>query len=191
VKDAGDLNRLDNLLFQQETWESPKGQKEFCECVFRDMNLKGIFSDCLFADAVFDHCDLTGCDFHQSVFRRVRFSGCRMSGAEFPEAVFQDTVIENCQCRYINFRMSSWKICILRESSFEEGSFSGMKQSSLQIGQCRLERSEWTGTPMNGLDVSDSVIDGIIVNPANLKGLAVNPDQALACVGLLGLKVRK
>ena len=44
---------------------------------------------------------------------------------------------------------------------------------------------------MSGLDLSDSHIDGIMVDPENLRGLTVNEEQAVAFAELLGLNVKK
>ena len=45
-------------------------------------------------------------------------------------------------------------------------------------------------TPLNGLDLSDSELNGLLVDPADLRGATVNALQALAFARLIGLRIK-
>ena len=47
-----------------------------------------------------------------------------------------------------------------------------------------------SGNATEGMDFSDSVIDGFTVSPESLKGVIMNEEQALACAVLLGIRIR-
>ena len=184
-----DQDRYDNLLFENETFPDCTG-KRFSECIFGRDIIRTDMSGSIFTDVIFTHCDLSGVSFAKSEFRRVRFENCRMGGADFTECLFSDTEFTASQCRYVNFSASSWKNSVFSDTDFTEGYFSQTSFKTMVIHHCCFDRTEWLHTPMAGLDVSDSSINGIAVTPENLKGLTVNEAQALACVELLGLKIR-
>lgn len=182
--------RHNNLCFSGGECGFPLRQSSFYECRFDHTVLRTDLSECLFADVVFSHCDFSGAVLTKTEFRRVRFENCRMGGADFSKAVFRDTAVINCQCRYINFSSSVWRDSGFDSSLFDEEYFSDIRFEGMAVQKCSFAQTEWLHTPMAGLDMSDSVIDGISVTPQDLRGLTVNESQAVACVGLLGLNVK-
>jgi hypothetical protein len=58
------------------------------------------------------------------------------------------------------------------------------------LRKCDFTSSEWNDTRLNGLDFSDSIIDGIAVNPDHLRGVIVSQEQAVVMAKLLGIQVK-
>ena len=56
--------------------------------------------------------------------------------------------------------------------------------------ECNLNESEFIDTNLNKLDLSNCKIEGIIVNPNNVRGLTVNMYQAVDLALLLGIKIK-
>jgi uncharacterized protein YjbI with pentapeptide repeats len=56
--------------------------------------------------------------------------------------------------------------------------------------ECDLSRCEFTDTKLADTDLSDSEIGGILVKPADLRGVTVNRDQAVVFAALLGINVK-
>ncbi len=114
-----------------------------------------------------------------------------MMGTELAGAVMQDTVMEGCQGSYLNLNGSKLKRVTLKDMILEQAGMSMVEHSDISIENCNFTKSEWIDTKMDGLDLSDSQVDGIMVDPENLRGLTVNEEQAVAFAELLGLNVRK
>ena len=53
-----------------------------------------------------------------------------------------------------------------------------------------LTRAQFLKTSLNGIDFSDSTIEGIIVSIQDIKGATVNQFQAIDLMNLLGVKVK-
>ncbi|MBQ1531981.1 MAG: pentapeptide repeat-containing protein [Solobacterium sp.] len=191
LSETGRQIRIENLKFEDETCERSLNMKEFYECTFHNVRFTKDMKNCLFADAVFDHCDFSNISMNNTVFRRVRIRTCRMMGTELAGAVMQDTVMEGCQGSYLNLNGSKLKRVTLKDMILEQAGMSMVEHSDISIENCNFTKSEWIDTKMNGLDLSDSQVDGIMVDPENLRGLTVNEEQAVAFAELLGLNVRK
>lgn len=182
--------RTDNHSFIDEECSLDLHLHEFFECTFTRMTFHGLMKRMEFADVIFDHCDFSNLDLQECVFRRVEFISCRLTGSDMSGCQFHDTLMNACQAGYLNCNTAnlqnvSWQNCI-----FTEGAFMMMKIKNLEIEACDFSGSEWNDTKMNDLDFSDSIIDGILVNAENLKGIIVNPDQAVAMAKLLGIRVK-
>ena len=52
-----------------------------------------------------------------------------------------------------------------------------------------LTRSQWSHTPLKGMDVSTCRLDGIRITPSDLQGLRISAEQALILCGLLGIEI--
>ena len=191
LSDTGRQIRIENQKFEDETCERSLNMKEFYECTFRNVRFTKDMKNCLFADAVFDHCDFSNINMNNTVFRRVQLRTCRLMGTELTAAVMQDTVMEGCQGSYLNLNGSKMKRVTLKDMILEQAGMSMVEHSDVSIENCNFTKSEWIDTKMNGLDLSDSQVDGIMVDPENLRGLTVNEEQAVAFAELLGLNVRK
>lgn len=89
--------RSDNCLFCDQEVKINEVQKEFFECEFRNMHFEGKMHACLFADVIFDSCDLSNCDLSESVFRRCEFHKCRLTGIDLSICTFQDVLIKGSQ----------------------------------------------------------------------------------------------
>lgn len=191
LSDIGRQIRIENLKFEDETCERTLNMKEFYECTFHNVRFTKDMKNCLFADVIFDRCDFSNINMNSSVFRRVQIRTCRMMGTELTGAVMQDTVMEGCQGSYLNLNGSKMKRTVLKDMILEQAGMSMIEHSDVSIENCNFTKSEWVDTKMNGLDLSDCQVDGIMVDPENLRGLTVNEEQAVAFAELLGLNVRK
>ena len=182
-------NRVYNTVYSSGSVSEDFSATSFYECMFKGVSFKGNMHGCLFQDVVFEHCDISNCDFSECVFRRVRFETCRMMGTDCSSSNFTDTVFHNCQCAYINLNSTKWKDARLERTLFCEGSFSMCTFMHTEPVHCDFSGCEFAHTPLKDIDFSNSEIDGFAVTPEDLKGAIVNADQAIACAKILGLKV--
>ena len=74
---------------------------------------------------------------------------------------------------------------ILRNSNFQEN-----KLKNIILKKADLTRTQFFKTNLKGLDLSDSIIDGIIVSLEDIRGVMINEFQAVDLIGLIGVKVK-
>lgn len=183
--------RYDDLAFCDEETEVDYVQKEFYECRFTNVHLTGRMHACLFADVIFEECDLSNCDLRECVFHRCIFKKCRLTGIDLSFGTFCDVVFQHCQCAYANLNGTKWERCLLDSCMFRESAIHELKWKDLNIHACDLTGSEFFHTKLAGLDLSDSNIEGITVELKDLRGLIVNSMQAVSLSQLLGLIINE
>lgn len=182
--------RQDARQYANETCTRSLDSEEYYGCRFDSVTFTGSARGCLFADVIFDRCDFSNCFFSESVFRRVRMSGCRMMGTDFTGCTFQDVQMIRCHSDYANYAGSSLKRCLFQECRMAKTSLSSCRWNQWTISDCDLTECDFFQTSLSGMDLSDSVIDGFTVSAEGLKGVILNPQQALACCSLLGIHVK-
>ncbi len=190
LKESIDDPRVDGLVFRNEVCGISLDHLEFYECVFENIEFTESMKECMFVDAVMDHCDLSNVDLRNSLFRRVQFRNCRMTGTDLSGSRFQDVSFQEIQAGYINFNGSRFTRVHFENAVMDHAGMSMCEQKDLEIHSCRLEHAEFFQTRLNGVDLSDSEIDDLTVTPESLQGLTVNEEQAAAFAALFGLIVK-
>ena len=183
-------SRAENMIFHAGISDLDLSSVNFYECTFQNVSFRGNMKDCLFQDVVFDHCDLSNCDFTECVFRRVRVDTCRLMGTDMSISSFTDVQLRNSKCAYINLNETKWKNAAISGSILCEGSLSMTTFQNISMEHSDFSNCEFAHTPLNGVDLSDCEIDGFAITTEDLHGATVNSEQALACARLFGLKIR-
>lgn len=183
--DLSHLERVENARVEKET-VTLDGITAFMECVMDHAVFQGDGRTVLFADVVFDGCDLSNLNLDEAVFRRCEFKNCRMLGTSFIRAVFQDITMTGCVCDYANFSGSKWRLLSWQNCRFREASLNMCEVAGPVIAGCDFQSAEIAGTKLAGWDLSDSFIGSLAVRAEDLKGVTVNRDQAAALAGLFG-----
>lgn len=110
--------------------------KEFYECTF---------SDCVFTEAVFDHCRFVDCT----------FQGCDLSLAQVPGCTFRGVTFEKSKLVGIDWTKAIW----------------GRKQgilNSVGFAECTLNYSTFIGAPMPGLRMTQCLAHDVDFAEADL-----------------------
>lgn len=141
-------------------------------------------------DTQLDTCDLAEADWEHADLARVELLSCRLLGFKATEARFQDAVFKDCDARYAvlfstHFKAARFERCMLGEASFQEADLSGVI-----FHQCDLSQADLRGAKLAGADFRGSRVEGMRVGPADVRGAIIEPAQAIAFAGLLGLDVR-
>lgn len=189
IQEVKGENRTDNLLFTDDI-DGNLSFHEFHECKFDKLTFSAKGEGCLFADVIFNHCDLSNISFLEAVCRRVEFHNCRLTGIDFIRGTLEDVLFENCECSYANFSSARFKRCSFQNTRFLEAAFSMCSFMHMEIAYCDFMGSELLDASLKGMDFSNSRIDNILVNAEGLKGVFVNEEQAVACAKLLGIIVK-
>ncbi len=106
-------------------------------------------------------CDLSGCDFSESIWHRVRVVDCRLSSVELAQARLREVNFTNARLDDANFRLSSlegvqFDTCVCTTAEF--------------IG-AQLERVLFGGSDLAGADVSQVRCADVDLRGARLDGL--------------------
>lgn len=175
--------RFANRTIQLDT------QIEFNGCVFERVMFSGDFGKAQFIDCILDRCDLSNTNFEASRFHRVKISGSKGMGVKFTKAKWQFVTIDDSVLNYGEFADVDFHDVILSKCDLSQSSFFSADLKRVSLYQVNLSQTDFSDTPLDGLDFSTSEIGGIRVSTHCLKGLIVNPSQAIALIGLFGVNV--
>ena len=189
INDTDDY-RYDNKCYKDEEINNDHVQTEFYECEFSNITIHTTMRSCLFADVIFDHCDLSNACFEESVFRRCIFKNCRMTGIDLSACSFTDVKLIHCQCMLVNLNSTKWNRTEWDSCMLVDGSLHSVQLKDVNVVDCDFSRCEIHQTSLNGIDLSTSNINGIAVLPENLKGVIVNQEQAIVLASLLGIVIK-
>lgn len=142
-------------------------------------------------DTVFDHCDFSNTEMIGASFHRVHFKNCKLIGANFAESVFVDCQFDACLADFSTFSYTNFKVVQLDHTSFVESDFFEIKWQHLTVSNCNLTASNWFHTPLAGLNFANSTIERIAFLPNQIKGLTINPQQAVLMAQMLGLMIEE
>ena len=80
----------------------------------------------------------------------------------------------------------------MEECDFKEALISEAKLRRMDFTRCDFCRADFFGTPLKGVDLSACEISGIMVSEGHkeLKGLKINPAQALDIAAAVGVKIQ-
>ena len=140
-------------------------------------------------DCLFEVCDLSGSNWDKARFQRVLFKDCKLFNTQFLEANFENLLLQDCKADHAVFALAHFKAarmdkCSLKGASFVEADLRGMV-----FHECDLTGADLRNAKLEGVDFRTAIIDGIQVGPQDLKGVLIQPTQAVQVVGLLGVQV--
>jgi len=159
----------------------------FSNCRFMECD----FSHTTFKQTTFTSCDLSSCKFIGGYWQRVELQLSKAEGADFSTCGFRWTHLEKDLLPYTCWAETFWENCAINDCTMREAFLSEVKFKKTTLSNTDLTRAEFFRTPLKDMDLSSCVIDGITVSDthAELRGVQVNPLQAVELVRLLGVKV--
>lgn len=167
----------DRITFEQVKFQNVK----FSDEELPQLNL---------TDAIIENCDFSNADLSNAVIHRTIFKDCKLTGVNFSDATMRNVVFENCHANYISFGFADLKLVKFLETILKQGDFLEMKQSQLQFQQCDIDAANFTGTDMNGIDLTTCQFDELIVSPEFLRGCSITGAQAAAFVSAFGMVIK-
>ena len=175
------VNPSNNISFSDITFDSCKFEK----IDFKFLKLKNVF----FCDCIFEHVDLSNFEFYKVNFTRCRFIDCKMIGTSFIDSVLTDISISSSLLRYGNFANCKVHHFLLEKTDCCQASFHYIHVKDIFFSQCNLKNTEFLETPLNEVDLSNSTIEGIIIDLKSLKGAKVSFEQAASLAQILGITI--
>lgn len=157
----------------------------FERCAFAEMDFKRLS----FVDCVFDKCEWSNLRMVSATFQRVSFRNCRMTGVEIMRGVLMNTSFDACMLDYASLSETKLDRVSFAECRMRESLWADVKLVKVRFDGADLTRAQWMRTPLFGLDMSTSVIDGWNITLFDLRGVKVTAAQVISLSGLLGVEV--
>ena len=176
--------------FYGEALPSVPETVDFRGCRFDKCDLSALNdSRVSFVDCVLDHCDLSGTVLLRCTLQRVKLINCRLTGIRFSEGTLMNVLFEDCQMDYCSFDKEKVQHVSIKRCTMKESIFVECKWQNFELEDCDVDGSEWSRTPLKGLDLTKSRFTYLRVDPAALRGMKVTSLQAMALSRLLGLVI--
>jgi uncharacterized protein YjbI with pentapeptide repeats len=137
-------------------------------------------------------CDLSGCDFSESVWQRVTLVDCRASAIELPQANLREVTFVDCKLDNANFRLAK-----LQRVRFDASVLGGAEFVGAQLAEMSFDGSDLAGADLSNakcaeVDLRGARLDGLR-GVGSLAGATIGADQLVGLApGLaqaLGLRV--
>jgi uncharacterized protein YjbI with pentapeptide repeats len=141
-------------------------------------------------DVRFDTCDFAEAAWDKAQMARIEVIDSRLLGFKAIEARIQDALFKGCNGTLALFWSTTFKAvrfqtCVLREASFYEADL-----SAVVFDRCDLRGADLRGAKVAGADFRGSQVEGMRVEGCDLRGVVIDPTQAVVFARLLGLVVR-
>lgn len=163
---------------------------EFVSCRFSGGTLRAS----QFADVVFRNCDLSNVRFTGCAFHRTRFVECKMVGADLSEGTFAHVGFEGCKAELANFSEGKFRHTFFARTQLRSASLDQCRFEAVEFTACDLTGAEMHRTPLRGISLADSRIDGLHVGEVvsrELSGLKVTRLQASELARMLGIEIEE
>ncbi len=150
------------------------------------------FEQARLVDVELVRCDLSGCDFSESVWHRVKLVDCRASAIELPQANLREVSFVDCKLDNANFRLAK-----LQRVRFDASVLGGAEFVGAQLADVSFDGSDLAGADVSNakcaaVDLRGARLDGLR-GVASLAGTTIGADQlvglAPALAQALGLRV--
>ena len=149
------------------------------------------FSGASFCNVIFDKCDFSNCSFRDTYWKNVNISDSKGDGSQFCNSTFKWVKLLDSQFHYGNFSTAFWEFGEIRGCNFRESFMSEVKFKKTVFSSTDLAGTDFFRTPLKGMDLSECVIDGIMVSDqfTELAGVKVSLLQAAELARLMGVKI--
>lgn len=149
------------------------------------------FSRAVFYESAFEGCDFSNCSFLDTVWNKSQVNGCKGDGGKFIGSRWKDCVVTDSTFRYGNFSKSQWSRSTLTGCDLQEAALAEARVAGLEAHSTSFLGADFFRTPLKGVDLSDCQIQGITVSESlqELRGLRINPGQAVDLVPLMGIQL--
>jgi uncharacterized protein YjbI with pentapeptide repeats len=132
------------------------------------------FARARLVDVELVRCDLSGCDFSESVWQRVRLVDCRASAIELPQSNLRHVTFVDCKLDDANFRLGQ----------LHHVGFDGSVLGGADLVGAQLDDVSFAGSDLAGADFSNARCSAVDLRGARLDGLRGVAALAGATIGV-------
>ncbi len=179
------------LEINDDLWPEEKAlRKEFSECRLTKVTMAAISEKTYFVDVIFDHCDFSNCQLSESTLRRVVFDHCRMTGADLSRCVLQDVVFSTVRSIIPTLRFPALRAAALRIASARS-----LRSARGSLPPLRSSGASWMKVSFSTVILTASICRPVRLKASlcgdELKGVIVNPSQAVDLARVLGIVIKE
>ena len=121
---------------------------------------------------------------------RCEFINSKMVGTSFIGAVLKDVKFSLVKGDYINFSGARLSNVLFEEANLSYGYFSESVMKNVYFDKANLTNVMFYKVSHDDLDLSNSTLDGIIIDAPFLRGVIINTFQAADLISFFGVSVR-
>jgi uncharacterized protein YjbI with pentapeptide repeats len=150
------------------------------------------FSDSTWSDVIFDHVDLSNTDFASAIFYRTSFNNTQLTGVNFSglQSEWRDTEINNSLADFINVSGTTFQNVVFNNTRVRDSFFHGIRiKKSLRFVESDLDNSDFAGSKLANLDVSNANFETLLFDPALAAGMTINTYQSALLIQSLGINI--
>jgi uncharacterized protein YjbI with pentapeptide repeats len=187
-EDNVELSLIQDCTIEVQSAENLKiNQVVFKNVVFKNVHWPGV----KLTDTVFEQCDLSNIDFSQCNMDRVKLINCKLVGINMAESSLRNIVIDNCNATYAVLRYLKCKRGSFRNTSFVEADIYSATLTDLSFTCCNLDRVQFSGTNLAGIDLSTCQFYQLALTPDDLRGCIIDAAQAIALANIFGVVIKE
>ncbi len=165
---------IENAYIKDQTIKTIADSLEIRTSKFENVILSDVCMEGFsFIHVIFENCDLSNADFSESTIHNVVFKNCKLIGTNFSKSSIMNVQIENSIMTYSNF-----SVCRIRKLEIERTNASFGCFNDVVFKDILLE------------DCDFSVIDGILIQSHDIKGMITNERGAISLASILGIIVK-
>lgn len=162
-------------------------------CLFQGCRFTGSnWHGARFSDVVFRNCECSALQAEDADFCRCRFENVKAMGASFAGSRLAHVRLENSNFRQANLTGALLQQVLWKQTDLSDAFLAQCRHKGLTFRECTLMSTSFFGTLLNGLDFTDSRMEGIVISDTGkeLRGAIVNVSQAADLARVLGLVIR-
>jgi uncharacterized protein YjbI with pentapeptide repeats len=134
--------------------------------------------------------DLSGAVWQKSRWQRVYFKGCKLTGMQLASFNGADVLFQECTMEGMIFSSGKLRGVRFEKCRMHRSVFDRMDISEARFHQCDLTGADLTGSTLAGVDLRGSDIPDIRLDVRQLRGLIIDPGQAVRLIAQLGSTVK-
>ena len=178
--------RFNDVTFSDEIKFFSFDNVEFINCKF-----EGNIKNSVFHILKFEKCEMSNITLEKCGIQKCFFDGCHMIGISFLDSNIKNSDFVNSNMMMCNISGVTLKLDIFENVKMTSATITNLSFDDLILNEVDLSESEFYKTSLSGLDLTNSTINGIVLESMDLlRGVIVNELQALDFINLLGIIIK-
>lgn len=140
-------------------------------------------------DCIIESADLSGATWIDARLIRVTITNTKLTGFDARGSTLRDVHFKECKAPDMLLAESTFDRVRFDHCNLTSLDLTGAIITSLAINHCDARMLRLVDAKIQHLDLRDSLIEGIALNPAQLKSITITPTQAPALIQALGAQI--
>lgn len=161
----------------------------FEDCKFENCTFLKPLIKCIFFNTKFTKCEMSNIILNSANIHTCLFEHCHMVGINYILCSIQFTKIINSHMKLSSHHDTLLKKCKIEDSNLSSSIYQGVRFFENELEQLDLRDSEFIHTKLDGVDISNCNIEGMLIDPNDIRGMIATEVQAIELISLLGIKL--